>query len=406
MKGGCGRPSFISSRYCRRAAVAIARRESERPNASHRPSPPVSLAAVLVAARANCSRAFDPRPRCEACGLDYAFADAGDGPAVFVILFAGFIVVFAALIVESLYQPPFWLHALLWIPLILLVTLLPLRPVKGAPDRAAIPSQGGGRPGRKRRPDVNAVRTLGGWRRLLVPAIVTAVALAVLIGLGIWQLDRKAWKEALIAALEQRTSAAPAKLPPPETWATLTPENSDSAASSCSSNFSIGAMPGSTPAARPCAKTSRVRVISCSFRRDFPTGRLSSSTPAMPPSGNIRGRRARPRSSAICAGPNPPLGSFPSTTHPEAPGSCATNGRWPRSEHGVTWRRSTSIEEGPVPPGGPLRPGAVQVNLRNDHLGYALTRFGRPAALAAIFALWAWKELSRRCFARRKPLRL
>lgn len=74
---------------------------------------------------------LDLRPRCEACGLDYSFADSGDGPAVFVILFAGFIVVFAALIVEFLYQPPFWLHALLWIPLILLVTLLPLRPMKG-----------------------------------------------------------------------------------------------------------------------------------------------------------------------------------------------------------------------------------------------------------------------------------
>ena len=71
------------------------------------------------------------RPRCEACGLDFAFADAGDGPAVFVILFAGFVVVGLALIVEFLYQPPFWLHALLWGPLILLVTLGPLRPFKG-----------------------------------------------------------------------------------------------------------------------------------------------------------------------------------------------------------------------------------------------------------------------------------
>jgi len=71
------------------------------------------------------------RPRCEACGLDYSFADAGDGPAVFVILFAGFVVVGLALIVEFRYQPPFWLHALLWGPLILLVTLGPLRPFKG-----------------------------------------------------------------------------------------------------------------------------------------------------------------------------------------------------------------------------------------------------------------------------------
>jgi uncharacterized protein (DUF983 family) len=68
---------------------------------------------------------------CEACGLDYGFIDAGDGPAVFVIFFSGFIVVGAALIVEALYQPPFWLHAALWGPLILLTTLGPLRPMKG-----------------------------------------------------------------------------------------------------------------------------------------------------------------------------------------------------------------------------------------------------------------------------------
>jgi len=71
------------------------------------------------------------RPKCESCGLDYRFADSGDGPAVFVILGAGFVVVFAALLVEILYRPPFWLHAALWLPLILLTTLAPLRAVKG-----------------------------------------------------------------------------------------------------------------------------------------------------------------------------------------------------------------------------------------------------------------------------------
>ena len=70
------------------------------------------------------------RPRCDKCSLDYDFIDAGDGPAVFIILAAGFIVVFAALIAEFSYQPPFWLHAVLWLPLILAVTLLPLRPIK------------------------------------------------------------------------------------------------------------------------------------------------------------------------------------------------------------------------------------------------------------------------------------
>jgi uncharacterized protein (DUF983 family) len=69
-------------------------------------------------------------PRCEACGLDYAFIDAGDGPAIFIIMIAGAIVVACALIVEVKYQPPFWLHAVLWLPLIAATTLLPLRAMK------------------------------------------------------------------------------------------------------------------------------------------------------------------------------------------------------------------------------------------------------------------------------------
>jgi uncharacterized protein (DUF983 family) len=71
-------------------------------------------------------------PRCEECGLDYHFAEAGDGPAVFVILVTGFIIVGAALIVEMTYKPPYWVHALLWGSLAILLPLLLLRSFKGA----------------------------------------------------------------------------------------------------------------------------------------------------------------------------------------------------------------------------------------------------------------------------------
>jgi uncharacterized protein (DUF983 family) len=70
------------------------------------------------------------RTGCEVCGLDYSFMDSGDGPAIFMIMIAGAIVVAAALIVEVKYQPPFWLHAALWLPLIAATTLLPLRSMK------------------------------------------------------------------------------------------------------------------------------------------------------------------------------------------------------------------------------------------------------------------------------------
>jgi uncharacterized protein (DUF983 family) len=70
-------------------------------------------------------------PRCDKCGQDFTFADSADGPAFFVMSISGFIVVIAALVVEVVYQPPYWVHALLWVPLILVLTIAPLRPVKG-----------------------------------------------------------------------------------------------------------------------------------------------------------------------------------------------------------------------------------------------------------------------------------
>lgn len=72
-----------------------------------------------------------PAQRCNVCGLDYSFADSGDGPAVFIILIIGFMVVAGALSVELSFQPPYWVHAILWLPLGILLPLLVLRPAKG-----------------------------------------------------------------------------------------------------------------------------------------------------------------------------------------------------------------------------------------------------------------------------------
>ena len=69
-------------------------------------------------------------PRCAACGLDLAAHDSGDGPAAFAILLLGLIVVGLALIVEIRFEPPLWVHALLWTPLILVGAIAILRPLK------------------------------------------------------------------------------------------------------------------------------------------------------------------------------------------------------------------------------------------------------------------------------------
>ena len=70
-------------------------------------------------------------PSCPVCGLDFDFADAGDGPAIFVMLLAGFVIVGAALLVEVYYEPPYWVHLLIFLPLTLIVCLGMLRPLKG-----------------------------------------------------------------------------------------------------------------------------------------------------------------------------------------------------------------------------------------------------------------------------------
>lgn len=69
-------------------------------------------------------------PACAHCGLDYKVFDVGDGASVFVILIVGFLVVGAALITEIVWSPPYWVHAVLWVPTITLLTLGGLRLVK------------------------------------------------------------------------------------------------------------------------------------------------------------------------------------------------------------------------------------------------------------------------------------
>lgn len=71
------------------------------------------------------------RPTCEVCDLDYSFADAGDGPAFFVMSIVGFIVVGLALWVEFTFEPPLWLHLVMWFSLTAILSLAIVRPLKG-----------------------------------------------------------------------------------------------------------------------------------------------------------------------------------------------------------------------------------------------------------------------------------
>lgn len=71
-------------------------------------------------------------PRCTACGLDFAAFNVGDGPAAFLTLIWGAVIVAAALTLELTVGPPWWVHVLLWLPLTLVSVVWSLRTAKGA----------------------------------------------------------------------------------------------------------------------------------------------------------------------------------------------------------------------------------------------------------------------------------
>lgn len=70
--------------------------------------------------------------RCRACGLDFARFNVGDGPAAFLTLLIGAVVVILAITVQLAAEPPWWVHVLLWLPLTTLGVIFGLRAAKAA----------------------------------------------------------------------------------------------------------------------------------------------------------------------------------------------------------------------------------------------------------------------------------
>lgn len=70
-------------------------------------------------------------PRCRACGLDFQGYNVGDGPAAFLILIVGAIVAVAAILLDQMAAPAWWVH-LVWIPVGAILTVYGLRLGKSA----------------------------------------------------------------------------------------------------------------------------------------------------------------------------------------------------------------------------------------------------------------------------------
>lgn len=231
-------------------------------------------------------------------------------------------------------------------------------------------------------------------RRLVVPSLVTLVGLALLLSLGVWQLQRKAWKEGLIAALERQMAAQPAPLP---------------ATSSLSDDAEFRRIAAKVEFIEG-AKPALLYTGSSALRQDVRQPGYFVFSPARLPDGRVvvvdRGYVPLERVKEIA----PPTGEITGYLRfPEKPGWFVS----PHDDKAEIWflRDPQAMaqalgwgnvapfyidQEGPVPPGGWPRPGKLAVHLRNDHLGYALTWFGLAGALAAVFAVWAIREWYRK----------
>jgi len=227
-------------------------------------------------------------------------------------------------------------------------------------------------------------------RGLIGPAIVAAVAFSILIGLGVWQLQRKAWKEALIETMSQRAVARPIDLPAPTTWNALMPAADEFRRVKLRAQFVENAKPAF------------VYTGGTALRDDIKTPGYFVFAPARLPNGKTV---AINRGYSEQAEAKPVRGAVELVGYLRFPES----GSVFVSDHdtsGATWfvrdqRKMASglgwgdvapfyvDQESPVPPGGVPKPGPLKVQLRNDHLGYALTWFGLAAGLAAVFAVWA-----------------
>ena len=99
-------------------------------------TPPSLLAASLLCRCPRCGEGklftgvLTIRDRCVVCNLDLAAADTGDGAAAFIILILGAVLVALAFWVEFRFNPPLWVHAVLWPALAIPATIGMMRPLK------------------------------------------------------------------------------------------------------------------------------------------------------------------------------------------------------------------------------------------------------------------------------------
>ena len=249
------------------------------------------------------------------------------------------------------------------------------------------------------------MREPGARRRggVLEATIFAVVGVAILIGFGVWQLDRRIWKENLVLTVTTRVARPPADLPPRANWERLVPEGNEYARVAFPAEFLEGqealVYTNGSPF-RPDIKGTGYWVFAPArlaggsivlINRGFvPLDRKDLGTRAEgAPRGivDIVGVMRWPETRGLFTPADDPKGNVWYLRDPKA---MAEAHKW------ATVAPFYIEQESPVPPGGWPLPGKLHVELPNNHLGYALTWFGLALALAGVYVVWLAGRLRRR----------
>lgn len=241
-------------------------------------------------------------------------------------------------------------------------------------------------------------------RGAVLDATMMALAgIAILVGLGVWQLDRKVWKENLIATLNARLASAPGDLPPRSSWLSLRQNDQEFRRVKFPAEFIEG-------------EEALVYTAGSALRPDVKGPGYWVFAPARLAGGSIvvvnRGFVPVDRKEAAARPEGATQGTFdivgvlrwPEQRGVFTPDDDPRNNVWylrDSSAIAVAKKWATVApffidQESPVPPGGWPKPGKLEVTLPDNHWQYAITWFGLALALAGVYAVW----LSRRLFAR------
>jgi cytochrome oxidase assembly protein ShyY1 len=235
--------------------------------------------------------------------------------------------------------------------------------------------------------------------------LFTLVMVAAFIGLGLWQLQRRVEKHALIAALDARLGAAPVPLPPPSMWSALTPERDEFRRVSFTATFE------SRLDAMVYSSGSAIRAdISGPGTWVFLPARLADGETVAVDAGFVentmqdRSQQDRAVAQLVTGKPVAMTGyiRFPVAAGLLTPDVEHAKRLWFTRDHlamaqALGWDKVAPFYvdlEAPVPASGIPKPGPLQVHLKDDHLQYAITWFALAGAVAIAFGVW-WRRQGR-----------